>query len=132
MYSDIEIKDIFYSLLKDSELVAEVNGTLRKRKRPLNSRKEDVCIYIAANEMINTQTQNATIYVRVYVPMQKEGKQLDENDKRLRQLCELSKGLSEYNGGDFRFTMSSQKVIETEDGEENFIINIYNFTANNE
>jgi len=122
MKSDIDIKDDVYKVILDSPLHKAVTGELNKRKRPHNSKKEDIVISILANE--TKQAQMAYVNVNVYVAGKNVKGQVEEDTVRLRALCQLSFELFENaKGNDFRLTISDgkyecgQRVIETETGE---------------
>ena len=61
MKTDQEIKQEVYDYIKGSVLEEAVNGVLTKRKRPLNSKKEDIVISVLAN--VNAQRQEAFVNV---------------------------------------------------------------------
>lgn len=132
MKSDIQIKDDIYAVLKDSALVAEAGGALRKTKRPANSDQEDVVISVLTNQDFGT-SQVAVVYVRVYVPdLLREG-QFEENSPRLRKLAELcDQVLSVYNGGDFRFHLTSQLTLEADGTNTHIIANRCEYEQNND
>ena len=122
MKSDIDIKDDVYKVILDSPLHKAVTGELSKRKRPHNSKKEDIVISILANE--TKQAQMAYVNVNVYVAGKNVKGQVEEDTVRLRTLCQLSFELFEnVKGKDFRLTISDpkyecgQRVIEAETGE---------------
>lgn len=122
MKSDIDIKDDVYKVILDSPLHQAVTGELSKRKRPHNSKKEDIVISILVNE--TKQAQMAYVNVNVYVAGKNVKGQVEEDTARLRTLCQLSFELFEnVKGKDFRLTISDgkyecgQRVIETDTGE---------------
>ena len=122
MKSDIDIKDDVYKVILDSPLHSAVTGELSKRKRPHNSKEEDIVISILANE--TKQAQMAYVNVNVYVAGKNIKGQMEEDTARLRSLCQLSFELFDnVKGKDFRLTISDskyecgQRVIETETGD---------------
>lgn len=127
MKSDIDIKDDIYKVILDTPLHLAVNGELSKRKRPHNSKKEDIVISILANE--TKQAQMAYVNVNVYVPDKNINGQMEEDSPRLQTLCEKSFSLFEnVRGNDFRLSISDskyecgQRVIE-DSGSQCHIIN---------
>lgn len=118
MKSDILIKDDIYNFIKGAGLHLSVNGKLCKEgERPKNSLKEDIVISVISNE--NGQIQPAIINVNIYVQdNQKSDGQFIENTIRLRELCSLASNTLEVGSGDdFRFTLSSQRVIKVDTNE---------------
>lgn len=122
MKSDIEIKDDIYLFMKDSALVKEVSGTLSKRKRPKDSKKEDIIISILDNQ--NRQKQEAFVNVNIYVQDQDEEGQMQEDSPRLRKLCKMAEELLDVGRkGSFRFNLDKQRVFEVPDTNEHVINN---------
>ena len=122
MKSDIDIKDDVYKVILDRPLHQAVTGELSKRKRPHNSKKEDIVISILANE--TKQAQMAYVNDNVNEAGNNVKGQVEEDTVRLRTLCQRSFELFEnVKGKDFRLTISDakyecgQRVIETETGE---------------
>ena len=121
MKSDIDIKDDIYTFIKGSTLEYEVTGKLCKTKRPTESNKEDIVISVLAND--NGQIQEAFVNVNIYVRDVTRNRQSEENTIRLRKLCNLAKSILEAGRGrDFRFILSSQRVLEV-NGKEEHVIN---------
>lgn len=121
MKTDIDIKDDIYALIKGSPLEKAVTGKLSKTLRPANSCKEDIVISVLANN--NAQLQEAFVNVNIYVRDNNRDGQAEENSIRLRELCSLSKDLLERGyKGDYRYELSSQRVIAI-DGKGEHIIN---------
>lgn len=122
MKSDIDIKDDIYTFIKGSELEKAVNGKLSKTVRPANSNSEDIVISVLSNQ--NAQIQEAFVNVNIYVSDLNRDKQNEENTIRLRELCNLSKELLEVGrGGEFRFILDSQRVMQVVGKEEHIINN---------
>lgn len=131
MKSDTDIRDDIYEYLKESELAAEVTGTLSKTKRPLNSRKEDIVISVRANAP--TQRQEATVYVNVYVQDEKIDGQYEEATARTRTLAELSfRALTIVYGKTFYCHLDEQRIEEAADGNEHVITNKLTYQIINE
>lgn len=85
-----QIERDFFAMLKDSELVKSVNGTLyRSGKRPSDSKKEDIVLKFLAG--IDDQTQTGVVILNCYVPdiMSKTVGRMVENDKRTGVIEEL-------------------------------------------
>lgn len=121
MKTDIDIKDDIYAHLKNSDLVKEITGVLRKTKRPDNSVKEDIIISVLANQ--NGQIQEAFVNVNIYVGDLYRENQYEENYPRLRKLCKMADTLLKVGrGNDYRFTLDSQRVLEV-DGKNEHCIN---------
>ena len=122
MKSDIDIKDDIYTFIKGSELENAVTGKLRKTRRPTNSKLEDIVISMVSN--LNAQVQEAFVNVNIYVSDIIRDNQMEEDTIRLRELCDLSKTLLKVGrGGDFRFTIDTQRVLEVEGKDEHVINN---------
>lgn len=121
MKSDIDIKDDIYTFIKGSTLEYEVTGKLCKTKRPAESNKEDIVISVFAND--NGQIQEAFVNVNIYIRDVTRNRQSEENTIRLRKLCNLAKSILEVGRGrDFRFILSSQRVLEV-NGKDEHVIN---------
>ena len=131
MKSDTDIRDDIYMYLRESELAAEVTGTLSKTKRPLNSRKEDIVISVRANAP--TQRQEATVYVNVYVQDEKIDGQYEEATARTRTLAELCfRSLAIVYGKAFYCHLDEQRIEEAADGNEHVITNKLTYQIINE
>lgn len=130
MKTDIDIKDDVYRAVADSTLATAINGVVSKTLRPANSTNEDIVISVLASQ--NTEIQQAYVNVNVYVPdldipYSVNGEtivQKEENTKRLRTLCNISKELFALIIGDtYRITLDSQSVLASNTGEEHIINN---------
>ncbi len=122
MKSDIDIKDDVYKVIIHSELHNSINGVLSKRKRPHNSMKEDIVISVLANQQ--GQNQEAFVNVNVYVQDDDIEGQKEENSIRLRELCQTCLSLFEtFHGKDFRLSLDTQSIIESEGSGEHIINN---------
>lgn len=133
MKSDILIKDDIFAILRDSPLAKAVSGKLCKQGvRPKGSDKEDIVISVLANE--NGQLQEAFVNVNIYVNDDIKGNgQNQEATIRLRELCSLSAQVLECgSGGDFRFTLESQRVLPVEEAKLHVINNKLNYKQLNE
>lgn len=116
MRSDGAIKTDIYKHLKDSALMQEVTGTLRKTKRPHKSTSEDVIISILAN--VGVQSQTATVNVNIYVKDNDVDGQFEEDTARVETLCKLAwKVLESFNTDTYNATAIEQRVYETDSGE---------------
>ena len=106
MKSDIDIKDDVWKIIKESSLLREVSGDLKKTSvRPKNSRSEDIIISVLANST-------------------------KENSARLRKLCKMSFDLFDnVRGKDFRLSLTDpnyecgQRVIESSGSSEHVVNN---------
>lgn len=118
MKGDIEIKDDLYNVLKGTLLVAEAGGVthLRKTQRPAESRNIDVVISVMTNDRY--ARQEATCWVRIYVPdIRREGA-WEEDSVRLRELERLAAAeLDRINGGDWRCTLRSMTTVRSDENE---------------
>lgn len=131
MKSDIDIKDDIYNHIKGSVLEATVTGKLSKTKRPNKSNKEDIVVSVLANQ--NGQIQEAFVNVNIYVRDVVRDNQAEEDSIRLRELCRLSEELLKVGrGGNYRFTLDSQKVMEVNGKNEHLINNKLLYKQSNE
>lgn len=126
MKSDIDIKDDVYKVITASELEAATTGSVCKRQRTFYATgtptKEDICIAVLANQA--SQLQEAFVNVNIYVQDENVKGQMEENTKRLRELCQLSfETFKSVRGSDFRLSMSEQRVIACEGTNEHIINN---------
>lgn len=129
MKSDIDIKDDVWRVIKDSSLMANVSGSLKKTSvRPKDSHKEDIVISILAND--TKQRQIAYVNVNIYVSDNNVKGQSEEQTNRLRELCQMSFALFDnVRGNDFRLSLTDpnfecgQRVIESVGTSEHVINN---------
>lgn len=129
MRNEMEIKDDVYHLLKNSDLIKEVNGQLSKTIRPDKSCKEDVIISVLTPNP-NRQIQEVYLNVNVYVADIKRGSQYEENTIRIRQLMTLSdKALGCARCKHYCLTLDEQKSYEVPGKNEHMINNkvLYQF-----
>lgn len=116
MRSDGAIKTDIYKYIKDSALMCEVTGTLRKNKRPHKSTAEDVVISILAN--IGVQSQTATVNVNIYVQDYDVQGIYEENNKRIDLLCQIAWMVFESFHTDCYVAHAiNQRVYPTDSGE---------------
>lgn len=85
--TDIELKDTLYSYVKNSKIIQEIDGSLYKDLRPLNSTKEDIIISVIARDA--RQLQNFIVNINLYVPDVKRGQEYIEDTQRLRYLSKI-------------------------------------------
>ncbi len=122
MKSDIDIKDDVYTFIKGSALESAISGKLCKRRRPSGSSYEDIVISVLSNQ--NAQIQEAFVNVNIYVSDIIVENQPEEDTIRLRELCNIAKGILKVGrGNDYRFTLDSQRVFEVNGKDEHFINN---------
>lgn len=129
MKSDIDIKDDVWKIIKESSLLREVSGDLKKTSvRPKNSRSEDIIISVLANS--TKQKQIAYVNVNIYVADDYIDGQSEENSARLRKLCNMSFDLFDnVRGKDFRLSLTDpnyecgQRVIESSGSSEHVVNN---------
>ena len=129
MKSDIDIKDDIWKVIKNSSLLNEVTGELKKTSvRPKCSRNEDIVISVLANA--TKQKQVAYVNVNIYVADDDVDGQDEEKTKRLRKLCRMSFDLFEnVRGKDFRLSLTDpnyecgQRVIDSSGTSEHVISN---------
>ena len=115
IHTDIDIKDALWTWITASALVTDkgkISGKVYKDQRPLNSDKEDAVIAVIARDA-DSQIQQATANVNIYVPDKRRGQEAIDDTARLRTLCTLCATLFEYS----QFTgwiceLESQEVME--------------------
>lgn len=130
MKSDIEIAKFIYHKIKGTSLEQNVSGKLSDRGRPNKSDKEDIVIFVLANEGCG-QIQRAYVNVNVYVSDQwnAETKAWEKDTVRIGEICHLSKFLFSVYGTGIHVvsTECSQKVYSTgvsfEDGHTEYFVN---------
>lgn len=122
MKSDLEIKDIVYEVIKDSELEQTImasGGKVYKLQRPATSNKQD--IVISVSDGLNGQIQTAVVDVDIYVPYGTT--EMAEDEARIRELTSLAANLLEDRvKDDFRFTIEKQ-IYKKVDGKDEHYIN---------
>lgn len=133
MKTDEEIKTDIFKHIKGSELASTITGKVSKRKRPHNSKKEDIIISVLANE--NRQVQVATVNVNIYVADITVDNQPEEDAVRIEELCK--KAVSLFNvfwGADnsYRASLLRQRVYEVEATSEHIINNQIEYKSLNE
>lgn len=124
MKTDQEIKEEIFLHIKGSVLEEAVSGIVTKRKRPLNSKDEDVIISVLANQ--NAQKQQAFVNVNIYVPDKnvKKNGQYEEDGERLTELSRLAADfLDVFWIGPARVSLEEQRTIESGNGTEHVINN---------
>lgn len=121
--TEAEIKTALFHIIKESPLMSEVNGVLRKTKRPENSTAEDICISVAATKQ-DRQEQTAICYVNIYVADQKRGNQYEEDTKRTAALQKLALGaLTIRRGHRFKTVVESQSTEQVNGINQHVIMN---------
>lgn len=116
--SEIDIKDDIYDYIVSTEIPAVVSGHICKRKRPLNSKAEDVCVSVVSSDY--SDNQQAIVNVNIYIPQvyNDSTKQYEQDTPRVRTLARLSgECLESVMYGDMYFTLERQSVYETESKE---------------
>ena len=122
MKTEAEIKNDVYLLLKKSPIMSAVTGKLSKRKRPINSKKEDVVISVLSSTIADRQ--EAFLNINVYVAQNDINGQYEEDSERLETLERICMDfLESVHGEDYWITMSMQKTLEVESKHENVINN---------
>ena len=123
MYTDIDIEDIVFKLVKGSALADAVSGGVHKVPRPKNSKSEDIVIKVIANEL--DALQRAEVTVNVYVADTKdETGQPVMARKRLRTLCPIAAAALEWhNTGRYIVKLIKQRVFAVEATAEHVINN---------
>lgn len=116
-YTDIEIKDLMYELIKTSDIPGRVSGKVYKVPRPVNSQLEDVVISVVARSA--SEIQNFSVNVNLYVPDIKREDDYIENTVRLRELSRLC--------SDFFETIVKDNYILNLDEQECMKVNDVNF-----
>ena len=116
-YTDIEIKDLIYKLIKASDIPKRVTGKVYKVPRPVNSQLEDVVISVVARSA--SEIQSFSVNVNLYVPDIKREDDYIENTVRLRELGRLC--------FDFFETIVKDNYILNMDEQEYQKVNDVNF-----
>lgn len=116
-YTDIEIKDLMYKLIKASDIPKRVTGKVYKVPRPVNSQLEDVVISIVARSA--SEIQSFSVNVNLYVPDIKREDDYIEDTIRLRELSRLC--------FDFFETIVKDNYILNLDEQECMKVNDVNF-----
>lgn len=124
MKTDQEIKEEIFQFINGTELATEVSGVVTTRKRPLNSKNEDIIISVLANE--NAQRQQVLVNVNIYVQDQnvKKNGQYEENGERLGQLSRIAADVLEvFWIGPARIHLETQHTIDAGNDKEHVINN---------
>lgn len=116
-YTDIEIKDLMYKLIKASDIPGRVSGKVYKVPRPVNSQLEDVVISVVARSA--SEIQSFSVNVNLYVPDIKREDDYIENTVRLRELSRFC--------SDFFETIVKDNYILNLDEQECMKVNDVNF-----
>lgn len=116
MKSDGEIKTDVYIYINQSGFMQNVNGVLKKTKRPRNSRAEDVVISILSNT--GTQSQTAVVNVNIYIQDQNVNGQHEERSIRLDEISGKAwKLLKVFRGEDYVAHAIGQRTYSTDSNE---------------
>lgn len=124
MKTDQEIKEEIFQFINGTQLANEVSGVVTTRKRPLNSKNEDVIISVLANS--NEQRQQAIVNVNIYVQDQnvKKNGQYEEDGERLGNLSRLAADILEvFWIGPARISLDTQHTIDAGNDREHVINN---------
>ena len=114
IFSDIDIKDTIYRLLREKRLHVIVSGNIYKDMRPANSQLEDVEISVLAGDA--SQLQEFTLNVNVFVADIKRGDEYVENTARLRTLCSaFADALESEMFEKCWVSLMSQRVMKVQD-----------------
>ena len=131
MLSEIDIKDVVYSLLINLGVESIVSGKVYKEQREQNSMLEDVEISVLASTV--SQNQEFTVNVNVFVPDVKRDNEMIENTPRLRSLCTSFLSMLEYHSFDgYLMTLESQRVMKVNDTDLHLINNRLDIKYNSE
>ena len=133
MKTDEAIKTDIFKHIKGSALASAITGKVSKRKRPHNSKKEDILISILANE--NRQVQVATVNVNIYVADITVDNQPEEDTVRVEELSQMAVTLFDvFWGADnsYRASLLRQRVFEVEGTNEHIISNQIEYKSLNE
>ena len=121
--TDIDIKDYLYTYLAASDLGQMVSGKVYKDQRPLNSAKEDITIAVIARDA-DSQIQEATVNVNIYVPDIRRGGEAIGHTKRPRALYTSAASLLEYHRTfESIYELVSQSVEKAEGADWHIINN---------
>lgn len=119
MKTEVEIKDIFFKVLKDSALAKTISGSIYTDGRPsvIDNPKEDIIISI--NDNNNTEDkQSVILYVNIYVKDIKRGADLIQDKKRIRLLSRLAIDILEDGiTSDYTYKLTKQKTFSEETNE---------------
>lgn len=130
MKSNTEIKDILYTILKESELYREIasrGGNVYTDARPTNSGKEDITILIL-DSLAGGDSQEFVPNINIYVPDIARDKQMIEDTTRIRHLSRLAIDLFEdCTASEYQFTLESQPVFKVNGADEHCINNRLTF-----
>lgn len=123
MRSDAEIKDVFYTLLKGSDLDNVISGSIYKISRPANSDLEDVTIHVL--DGLNGQVQNVVVNVNVYVlDVNYRVGEFVQDEIRVRELSNLCiKLLDGFSCDDYLLEIEKQPVFSVEGCNQHVINN---------
>lgn len=133
MKTDEAIKTDIFKHIKGSELASAITGKVSKRKRPHNSKKEDIVISVLAN--VNGQVQTATVNVNIYVADIIVDNQPEEDTVRIEELSQMAVTLFDvFWGADnsYRASLLRQRVFEVEGTNEHIISNQIEYKSLNE
>ena len=132
IHTDIDIKDEVWNWITQSQLSAEISGSVYKDQRPLNSTLEDIVIAVIARDA-DRQMQEATVNVNVYVPDIHRVREAIEDTTRLRTLCTLAASVFEYRHvGNAIYELDSQEVMKANGIDWHVINNRLRVRYNNE
>ena len=130
-YTDIEIKDLMYKIIKSSDIPSKISGKVYKVPRPVNSMLEDVVISVVARS--TSEIQSFTVYVNMYVPDIKREDDYIEDTGRLRVLCRLCSDTFESIIKDnYILNLDEQECQKVNDVNFHCISNQINFRIINE
>ena len=124
MKTDQEIKEEIFQFISGSRLADEVSGVVTTRKRPLNSKSEDVLISVLAN--VNEQRQQVIVNVNIYVQDQnvKKNGQYEEAGERLGYLSKIAADLMDvFWIGPARIHLQTQHTVDAGNDREHVINN---------
>lgn len=76
-----------YKIVKGSELASAVNGSISRKPRPYNSKREDIIVRLLA-EGIVSQVQDYFVNVNIYVPYNSEIN--EEDGARVDRLAKIA------------------------------------------
>lgn len=133
MKTDEAIKTDIFKAIKGSALASAITGKVSKRKRPHNSKNEDILISVLANS--NRQVQVATVNVNIYVADITVDNQPEEDTVRIEELSQLAFSLFNVFWGpqnEYRCSLIEQRVYESEGSNEHIINNRIEYKHLNE
>ena len=121
-----------WKYVNNSELATAISGeVIKSRKRPLNSKKEDIIIMPLAN--VPAQRQQGVVNCNIYVPDIIDEGQYDKDGVRCDALEEIAASILEvFSLSGMRVVLESQHTYEVKDCQCHVINNRLSYQLINE